>query len=92
MFCVLFSRQGFSVALEPALELAHRDLSFPVLGLKARATTNWPFIVFQHRVSLIPALRRQRHVELCKFEASLVSEQVPGQAPKTTQRNPVLKN
>ena len=41
---------------------------------------------------LIPALGRQRQVDLCEFEASLVyQELVPGQDPKL-QRNLVSKD
>jgi hypothetical protein len=40
---------------------------------------------------LIPALRRQREVDLCEFEASLVYR-VNLSTAKSTQRNPVLKN
>jgi hypothetical protein len=40
---------------------------------------------------LIPALRRQRWVDLCEFEASLVYG-VGSRTAKATQRNPVSKN
>ena len=39
---------------------------------------------------LIPALRRQRQVDLCKFMASLVYR-VSSRSSKDTERNPVLK-
>ena len=39
---------------------------------------------------LIPALRRQRQVDLCEFEASLVYR-VSSRTARATQRNPVKK-
>jgi hypothetical protein len=38
----------------------------------------------------IPAWRRQRQVDLCEFEASLVYK-VRSRTVRATQRNPVLK-
>ena len=40
---------------------------------------------------LVPTLRRQRQVDLCQFEASLVYR-VSSRAARTTQRNPVSKS
>ena len=40
--------------------------------------------------SLIPALRRQRQVDLCELEASLVYR-VSSRTARAIQRNPVLK-
>ena len=40
---------------------------------------------------LIPALRRQRQVDLCEFEASLVYRASSRTVRAVTQRNPVLK-
>ncbi|MGE9501762.1 hypothetical protein ACQP3D_25510, partial [Escherichia coli] len=40
---------------------------------------------------LIPALGRQRQVNLCEFEASLLSRVSARIGFKATQRNPVLK-
>jgi hypothetical protein len=40
---------------------------------------------------LIPALRRQRWMDLCEFGASL-GYRVSSRVAKATQRNPVLKN
>jgi hypothetical protein len=42
-------------------------------------------------VPLIPALRRQKQVDLCELEASLVYR-FSSRTAKATQRNPVLKN
>ena len=42
--------------------------------------------------TLIPALRRQRQADLCKFEASLVYRESARIGSKATQRNPVSKN
>jgi hypothetical protein len=39
---------------------------------------------------LIPALRKQRQVDLCKFKATL--DGVSFRIDRSTQRNPVLKN
>jgi hypothetical protein len=41
--------------------------------------------------TLIPALERQRQVDLCELKASLVYR-VSSRIAKATQRNPVLKN
>jgi hypothetical protein len=41
-------------------------------------------------MSLIPSLRRQRQVDLCKTEASLVYR-VNSRTARATQRNPVSK-
>ena len=43
------------------------------------------------RTPLIPALGRQRQVDLCEFEASLVSRASARIGSKATQRNPVSK-
>jgi hypothetical protein len=40
---------------------------------------------------LIPALGRQRHVDLCEFKASLIYR-VSSRTAKATQRNLVSKN
>ena len=40
---------------------------------------------------LIPALGRQRQVDLCEFEVSLVSRASARIGSKSTQRNPVSK-
>ena len=40
---------------------------------------------------LIPALMRQRQVDICEFEASLVYRE-NSRTVRTTQRNPVSKN
>ena len=40
---------------------------------------------------LIPEIRRQRQIDLCEFEASLVYKSTPRIARTVTQRNPVLK-
>jgi hypothetical protein len=40
---------------------------------------------------LIPALRRQRQVELCEFEASMTCRLISRRA-KATQKNPVSKS
>jgi len=40
---------------------------------------------------LIPALRRQRQVELCEFEASLLYK-ASSRTARATQTDPVLKN
>ena len=40
---------------------------------------------------MIPALRRQRQVDLCEFEASLVYKASSRTARAVTQRNPVLE-
>ena len=43
-------------------------------------------------MTLIPALRRQRQVDLCGFKPSLVYR-VSSRIPRTvTKRNPVLEN
>jgi hypothetical protein len=39
----------------------------------------------------MPALGRQKQVEICEFEASLVHK-VSSRTARTTQRNPVLTN
>ena len=39
---------------------------------------------------LIPAVRRQRQVDVCEFEASLVYR-VSSRTARATERNPVLK-
>lgn len=39
---------------------------------------------------LVPALRKQRQVDLCEFEASLVYK-VSSRTAKATQRHPVLE-
>ena len=39
---------------------------------------------------VIPAHRRQRQVDLCEFQSSLVYR-VSSRADRTTQRNPILK-
>ena len=41
--------------------------------------------------SVIPALERQRQVDFCEFEASLVYK-ASSRIAKATQRNPVSKN
>ena len=41
---------------------------------------------------LIPALRRQRQVDLCEFEASVVYKAISRTARTVTQRNLVFKN
>ena len=41
---------------------------------------------------LIPALGRQRQVDLCEFGASLVYRASSWKSTKATQRNPVSKN
>ena len=41
---------------------------------------------------LIPAPGRQRQVDLCEFEVSLIYKASSRTGSKTTQRNPVLKN
>jgi hypothetical protein len=41
-------------------------------------------------VPLIPAVRRQRQVDVCEFEASLVYR-VSSRTARATERNPVLK-
>ena len=42
-------------------------------------------------MTLIPALRRQKQMDLCEFKASLVYKETPRTARAVTQRNPVLK-
>ena len=43
-------------------------------------------------VSLIPALGKQRQVDLCEFEASLVYRASSRTVRAVTQRNPVSEN
>jgi hypothetical protein len=43
-------------------------------------------------MTVIPKLRRQRQVDLCKFKASLVYRASSRIAKAVIQRNPVLKN
>jgi hypothetical protein len=38
----------------------------------------------------MPALRRQKQVDLCEFQAAWSTEQVPEQPRLHSQRNPVL--
>ena len=41
---------------------------------------------------LIPALGRQRHVDLCEFETNLVYRVSSMTVRAVTQKNPILKN
>ena len=43
-------------------------------------------------MSLIPALRRQRQVDLCEFKANLVYGASSRPVSKATERKPILKN
>ena len=47
-------------------------------------------LLYRWHMPLIPALGRQRQVELCEFEASLVYR-VSSRIARATQRNPVLR-
>jgi hypothetical protein len=55
---------------------------------KARGHTLYKVGVVAH--ALIPALRRQKQADLCKFETSLIYKE-SSRTARATQRNPVSK-